>query len=158
MRVIRRIHGIRGRLLALEARFLAGRVVTRGPVGRAAVTTTRATPVRQGELVFPRRFAWLCGLVPSDAACYAEHLRVVLAEPGMVALLAACPQAIRVVAPLCWMVGISRADYVPGERVPCVVTAPADNAPPARVVVEVDAASQVALAAPGMGWVRFIPG
>jgi hypothetical protein len=115
--VMARIRRVRGILLALEARFLAGRVWPRA----------RRTVVVSGDVVsqagavraayarpLPNGFAWLCPLVPGDAACYAGHLRVVLEEPGMQALLAACPQAVRVLGPLCRMLGIARVEYVPG--------------------------------------------
>jgi hypothetical protein len=62
----------------------------------------------------PRRFGWLCPLVPGEAACFAGQMRVLLAEPEMQTLLAACPQAVRVLRPLCVMLGIERMDHVPG--------------------------------------------
>jgi hypothetical protein len=116
MLVMARIRRVRAVLLALEARFLAG--LLRTPVARVAAARDvmavreRAPPVATERL--PRRFAWLCPLVPGEAACFAGQLRVVLAEPGMQTLLAACPQALRVLRPLCVMLGIERADYVPG--------------------------------------------
>jgi hypothetical protein len=116
MVVVRRIHRVRGALLALEARFLAGRVRRR--VVRAVVVGSEPAVrvVRRRVSVaerLPRGFACLFPLVPGDAACFAGQLRVVLAEPGMVALLAGCPQAVRVLAPLCRMLGIEREVYVP---------------------------------------------
>ena len=114
MIVVRRIMRVRGLLLAIEARFLAG-VVLRSPraAGAAAVGVT-ARAAGPAAVRLPRGFAWLCPLVPSYAATYAQHLRILLAEPEMVALLAACPQAVRVLRPLCWMVGIAQAEWVPG--------------------------------------------
>lgn len=164
MMVIRQICGLRGRLLALEARFLAGTLPVRKPVVEGAIRAS-AGHVRGGmaggEAVgLPRGYAWLCALVPSDAAAYAEHIRGVLAEPQMVALLAACPQAVRVLRPLCWMVGIRRAEYAP--RVGAVagdVSVPVRKGSavptPAAVVVEDGLRRSFPI---GMEWLGFIPG
>jgi hypothetical protein len=67
----------------------------------------------RGETKLPRRFAWLLALVPCDAAAYASQLRVLLAEPEMMALLAASAQARRVLAPLCRMLGIEASVLAP---------------------------------------------
>ena len=57
----------------------------------------------------PRSFGWLLPLVPTEAACRATQLRAVLAEPEMVALIAAAPQATRLLRPLCRMLGLEPA-------------------------------------------------
>eukprot|EP01037_Dinobryon_pediforme_P001415 gene1415-1436_t len=124
MLVVRRIQRVRGALLALEARFLAGRVLRRRdrvPV-EVKVADARAPVVRVARAArWPVGFGWLCPLVPSYAATYAGHMRMVLAEPEMQALLAGCPQAVRVLGPLCRMLGIARAEYVPeGAEAPAV--------------------------------------
>ncbi len=125
MLVVRRIARLRGVLLAIEARFLAGVVLRcrREAGGVVAAREISACSEVAGRL--PVGLAWLCPLVPSDAAVQAGFLRVVLAEPGMVALLAACPQAVRAVGPLCRMLGIARVEYAPavassGEVAPVV--------------------------------------
>ncbi len=62
-------------------------------------------------------------MVPCEAACFAGQLRTVLAEPEMVALLEASPQARRALAPLCRMLGIE-ASVIAGRgenAVPAVV-------------------------------------
>jgi hypothetical protein len=160
--VVRRIHRVRGVLLALEARFLAGGIL---PGCRSAADVTARVrrsgasgPAECADVRLPRRFAWLCGLVPGEAACFAGQLRVVLAEPGMVALLASCPQAVRVVQPLCRMLGIARTDYVPDERAPppdddAIRVAPI--APLEAAVANVPSPAEVMM---GTGWTRFIPG
>jgi hypothetical protein len=158
--VCRRIMRVRGLLLALEARFLAGTLraprvaVVAASRGEAAARVTRAW--------LPRRFAWLCVLVPGDAACFAGQLRVVMAEPGMVALLGSSPQAVRAVGPLCRMLGIAREDFVPrADQVVMAVAALAAAAlipaRPVPVAEQMDAGT-FALATAGLGWIRFIPG
>lgn len=163
MAVVRRIQRVRGILLALEARFLAGLVLRSG---RAVGSQDLSARVRGGGpsaegasmLRLPTGFAWLCRFVPGDAASYAGQLRVVLAEPGMVALLASCPQAVRAVQPLCRMLGIARADYVPGERVATAIAAPVAPAAVAPWPVASSTVPTLAEAMAGMAWTRFIPG
>ena len=47
------------------------------------------------------RFGWLVRAVGYEAAGFGSQLRAVLETPEMVALLAACPEAGRVLRPLC---------------------------------------------------------
>ncbi len=61
--------------------------------------------------VFPCRFAWLCGAVPSlprrfGAAQFGGQLRHLLGDPEMIALIAASPRMRRTLRPLLWMLGI----------------------------------------------------
>ena len=166
--IYRRIQRVRELLVALEARFLAG-LVGSGQPARVAVVGGEA-PARDvgvpramqaSRVWLPRRFGWLCGLVPGEAASYAGQLRVVLAEPEMVALLAACPRAVRIVRPLCWMLGIERSDYVVGEGLVAVVqpeSEPGVTQIRAAAMPEMRLGDRVALATAGLSWVRFIPG
>jgi hypothetical protein len=90
-----------------------------------------ATEVRSGSVSpgdapgwrgLPRRFGWLIGLMPFEAAGYSSQLAHLLAEPEMVALLRDVPQAGRILGPLCWMLGIEAGLVRPGvlavERAP----------------------------------------
>jgi hypothetical protein len=103
-----RVRRIEGRIQRLLALFLAGRLRVRP---RAQVGARPGTRVGGGwpggvSTGLPRRFGWLMALVPYKAACFAGPLRTELAEPEMVALLGASPQARRVLRPLCRMLGI----------------------------------------------------
>ena len=81
----------------------------------------------------PRRFGWLIGLMPYEAAGYSSQLAHLLAEPEMVTLLRDVPQAGRILGPLCWMLGIEAAVIRPGGV--AVVRAPrAPAAPRIRAV------------------------
>jgi hypothetical protein len=153
--VVGRIKRVQARLIALEARFSAGLLLApRLRPGRAGAVTSR----RPGGL--PRRFGWLCEMVPGEAACFAGQLRVVLAEPGMVALLAASPQAVRMLRPVCRMLAIASGDYVPGDGV--LGDRAAAVALGARVLQESMTVAVVSAMVPpdlpGLEWVRFIPG
>jgi hypothetical protein len=100
--VCRRIRRVELQIKGLLARFTAGRLqVVAAPRSGGGGGGARATAGR-----LPSGFAWLLPLVPAEAACFAGQLRGVLAEPEMVALLEASPQARRVLRPLCRMLGI----------------------------------------------------
>ena len=100
--VWQRIRQVERRLLGMLARFRAGRL----RIGRAAGVRTGLGRRSGGSAGLPRGFGWLLALVPHEAAGFAGQLRVVLAEPEMAALIAAAPQARRVLGPLCRMLGI----------------------------------------------------
>ncbi len=102
-----RIKRTETRVLALVAAIRAGRV-RGGWVVEARATCASAAPraVPPAFLKVPRSFAWLIVLVPYHAAGYASQLRHLLAEPDMVALLAATPRLGKILRPLCRMLGI----------------------------------------------------
>jgi len=97
-----RLRRVSHRLAALAARAAAGRALTRRYVAPLA-------PIRQAPAApFPRlphKFAWLVRLVP-EAASSGSQLRHLLAEPEMAALVAASPQARRLLRPLCRMLAV----------------------------------------------------
>ena len=101
-----RIKRVEFRLLALMERIRMGR---HREGGARAVSPDRVATPRSGVAGcgLPRRFGWLIGLMPHEAACYGGQLATVLAEPEMVALLADVPQARRILAPLCRMLGVA---------------------------------------------------
>lgn len=105
-----------GRLRRIERQFLAlvRRLQSGGLRRRVVGRRLGATVVRKvGGRVLPRRFGWLLDLVPHEAACFAGQLRAVLDEPEMVALLAASPEAGRILAPLCRMLGVEAGVLAP---------------------------------------------
>jgi len=108
--VWQRVRRVEREIAGLMARFRAGRlrVLVAPRVGRAGLAR------RVVGSWLPRRFGWLLPLVPAEAAGYAGQVRAVLAEPEMMALLAAAPQARRVLRPLCRMLGIERGVLEPG--------------------------------------------
>lgn len=111
MAALARIRRVQVLVLALLERVRVGGVRVSGP--RAASVGPRAVGVRAAS-VLPRKFAWMCVMVPYEAAGYGSQLRAVLAEPEMAGLLAACPQAVRLLKPLCRALGVERADWEPG--------------------------------------------
>ncbi len=62
-------------------------------------------PARPQPLRLPRGFAWLVRRLP-QAASAASQLQHLLADPAMADLLAAAPQAGRLLRPLCQMLGV----------------------------------------------------
>ena len=99
------------RFARLFERFYAGTLALRlrkpGPRPKSA-----AVKLAAGEMLpdkpkqLPRAFGWLCKLIRPDGYLYADRLRVLLADPETEKLLAAGPQAGRLLRPLCKMFGI----------------------------------------------------
>ena len=113
----RRIGAIGIALERLMARFLAGKAMRRGPRAAAAVAGAVETPVvaaRRAESIWPREFSWLATLMAHHATCYTGQLELLLAEPQMVALLTASPQAARLLRPMCRMLGVTQSLLRPG--------------------------------------------
>jgi hypothetical protein len=91
------------------------RAVATKDLRAGATNDLRAEAIKdlRAGIKVPRGFGWLLPLVPCHAAGFAAQLRLQLADPEMVALLAASPQARRVLAPLCRMLGIEAALLTP---------------------------------------------
>jgi len=107
-----RLGEIGRRLERMLARFAAGckmrwAVRARGSEGRGA-SVAGGMRVR----LWPCGFGWLCRVGAHEAGGIGGYLRLVLAHPDMVALLAASPQAVRLLKPLCRALGI---EALPGE-------------------------------------------
>ncbi len=96
----RRLRRLGTRFAALAARVAAGRLRPARP--RPCVPRQRP-PAAPSPL--PRGRAWLMRLVP-EAAGAASQLQHLLTDPEMAALIAAAPQAGRILRPLCRMLGI----------------------------------------------------
>jgi len=97
------------RLARLTARFDA--LVACLTAGRpAAPRRQRTRPARKAPaagLRLPRGQAWLIRLLPGEAASYSCQLQALLADPQMAALLAAAPEAGRILRPLCRLLAIA---------------------------------------------------
>jgi len=92
-----RISATFGRIERMLVRFRAGRLwqVTH------RVTAPRRQMCRKPEMAMPRRFGWLVVAGGYQAAGFGCQLQAVLITPEMSALLAASPQARRILRPLC---------------------------------------------------------
>ena len=93
---------------SVEARMIqAGPLPPTRPSRPAAGATQRTS--RKTRL--PQSFAWLIRLVPGTAA-YAGQVQALVADPQTAALLAAAPQAGRILRPLCRMLAVPLPDYL----------------------------------------------
>ena len=92
-----RISATFGRIERMLVRFRAGRLwqVTH------RVTAPRRQMCRKPEMAIPRRFGWLVQAGGHQATGFGVQLQTELNTPEMVALLAASPQARRILRPLC---------------------------------------------------------
>ena len=106
---------VRLRHLAVRFEALAAKVRA-GRLPAAPVARLRAPPLPQRYRLpgrpqtyrLPRGFGWLLRLVPETVA-YGGQVEHLLADPKMTALLAASPQAGRILRPLCHMLAIKPA-------------------------------------------------
>jgi hypothetical protein len=126
----KRVNRVKNRFLALAALVQAGKI----PRERAAKPRARkgsgggvgSDGINWKKWLPMSRFAWLCWLMPSlanrfGAAQFGDQLRHLLGRAEMRAILAATPKAGRLLAPLCFMLGIDAAllrPVVPAVAVP----------------------------------------
>ncbi len=140
----RRLGEIGRRMAGLAARFQAGRLWRRAvrPAVARCGAAVRARPVR----VLPCGFGWLVKLAAHEAAGLGLQLRAVLEQPEMAALLAASPQAARVLRPLCRMLAVETSVLRPAEAVARVRARPTWPQAP-------DGVQDAACGAPAVGFV-----
>ena len=120
------------RFAALLARFRAGTLPTPRP---PRPRTRRAPADRPPYVRLPRTPGWLLGVMgPAGVAAYGVDLRQLLEDPEMQALLAAAPQAARLLRPLLTALSI---DPLPEILRP----PPKPTAPPAEPAEPVPAAT-----------------
>jgi hypothetical protein len=102
-----RLARLTARFDALVARLTAGHPAapTRPRTRSAATVPARKAPV--AGLRLPRSHTWLIRLLPGEAASYGSQLQAMLADPQMAALLAAAPEAGRILRPLCRLLAIT---------------------------------------------------
>lgn len=106
-----------GRIERLLLRFRAGRL------GRRIVAVPSKPHGRAGRAAppcLPRRFGWLVRAGSHQAMGYGSQLQALLGEPDMQALLAASPQAVRVLKPVCRALAVE----LPGAPAPVVAPKP----------------------------------
>ena len=92
-----RISGIAGRIERMLLRFRAGRLWRRTQTVRLVGAIRRQRRID----TLPRRFGWLVIAGGYRAAGFGSQLQTVLATAELTALLAASPQSIRLLRPLC---------------------------------------------------------
>ena len=111
----RRIGGIAGRIERMLVRFRAGRL------WRVTHRVTRVGAIRRANCTLPRRFGWLVQAGGHRAAAFGAQIQAVLAAPEMVELLAASPQAARMLRPLCRALAVALPGSVAQPRQPATL-------------------------------------
>ena len=118
------------RFAALAARVQAGKgVVAPTTRLRAAAEVPRLQAPRPRPPGLPQGFAWLARLAPSILPLRSQVCHL-LGDPELAALLAAAPQAGRILRPLCRMLGIEA-----GPEFPRALFAPPDPPPSPAVAL-----------------------
>ena len=102
-----------GQIERLLVRFQAGKLW--------CVTRRDASPARHDSkkpaVILPRRFGWLLQAGRHQAAYFGSQLQAVLSAPEIKELLAASPQARRILRPLCRALAVE----VPGVSAPPII-------------------------------------
>jgi hypothetical protein len=111
----RRIARVAGRIERMLVRFRAARLWR--VVGRKVRAGSGAIRPRRIDTL-PRRFGWLVRAGGHLAAGFGSQLQTVLAEPEMAALLAASPEAVRVLRPLCRALALELPCFADKPRTP----------------------------------------
>jgi hypothetical protein len=93
----RRVSQVAGKIERMLVRFRAGRLWRVSQRSRRVAGAIR----RRRIDTLPRRFGWLVQAGGYRAAGFGSQLQTVLNAPEMAALLAASPQAVRLLKPLC---------------------------------------------------------
>ncbi len=102
-----RLARLTARFDALVARLTAGHPAAPGRPRTRSASTAPARTAPAAALRLPRSQAWLIRLLPGEAASYGCQLQALLADPQMAALLAAAPEAGRILRPLCRLLAIA---------------------------------------------------
>ncbi len=129
-----RLHRINAIFQALAALIVAGKLPPERVCRPRSPRIHSAVPARPDPetpqpvwKLFSYRSAWLCAAVPSlprrfGAAQFGGQLQHLLADPEMMALIAASPRMRRTLRPLLWMLGIE-ASLIRPPPPPVVETA-----------------------------------
>jgi hypothetical protein len=138
----RKLTTARARFALLAQRFHDGTLAP--PKPRAAPgkspSPDDAAPRSRPPPILPRRFGWLCRLVPSLASMAGSQMETLLREPELEAMAAASPEVGKLIRSLLWMTGRKPPAYLappprarrvrpaPGRR-RAAAPAPAENPP-----------------------------
>jgi hypothetical protein len=107
----RRVSLVALRIERMLARFRAGRLLrVIGRAGRSGAIRGRA------NCTLPQRFGWLVRSGGYRAAGFGSQLQTVLAMPDMADLLAASPQAVRLLRPLCRALAVELPVFADAPR------------------------------------------
>jgi hypothetical protein len=98
------------RFAALVAKWQAGTLPAVRPPRKRPASERVARPIL--KVVLPRGFMWFRKLFPDTATPFAGTLSHHLHDPDMAALVAAAPQAGRILRPMCRMVGLKPPPYL----------------------------------------------
>lgn len=107
-----RLRRTAGRFDRLLARIAHGKDQPHAPRARAS---DPAAPARQ-KIAFPAPHGWLLKDLRHEGALYTQRLASLLSEPETAALIAHSPRMLRLLRPLCHMLGVRHAAVPPSLR------------------------------------------
>jgi hypothetical protein len=96
----------------LAQRFHDGTLAPPKPRPRPPASPAGAAPRTRPPPILPRRFGWLCRLVPSLASISGGQMERLLNDPELEAMAAASPEVGKLIRPLLWMTGKTPPAYL----------------------------------------------
>ena len=102
----------------LMARLLAGQLAKPRPARPRPARPDAAPALRPPRIRFPAARGWIVADLKHYAAVYGGQLTYLLGQPDHAERVAACPQAHRLLRPLCHMLGIAPACIPPLPKRP----------------------------------------
>jgi hypothetical protein len=154
--VHRRLGEILRRIEGMVARFQAGQLRPVGvrAAGEPGLGISGGARRAAGVRLWPGRSGWLVRAAAWEAAGFGSQLRAVLETPEMVAFLTACPQAVRVLRPVCRMLAIETQVLRPGVALGAAPVRVVRVRAGTRVPVEKLDLGRVPIPRGVMAWVR----
>jgi len=126
----------------LVARLTAGHPAAPARQRTRPTSTASARKAPAAGLRLPRSHTWLIRLLPGEAASYGCQLQALLADPQMAALLAAAPEAGRILRPLCRLLAITPEGLL---ALPSTAGKPAPKPRPAKPAPPLEPPSAISL-------------
>jgi len=123
-----RLQRLADRFTSLVARFNAGKLRLPDPARPALPRPTAAAPrtrwAPDADSRLPGAFGWVQRLLPESSVWPATALGLLVEQPEVADLMAAAPQAGRILRPLCHMLGIRPPPALAVPPRPCVPETP----------------------------------
>ena len=118
-RVWSRVSTANMRFIRLTGLVAAGRWSNRAPATTVRQTTPTPRAERPPAPSYPTAHGWIVHAIGWEAAGYTCQLEHLLADPAMVAFIAATPAAARILRPIVHMLGADPGPGLPGIPRPC---------------------------------------
>jgi hypothetical protein len=108
----RKLGMVQMRFASLAKRFHDGTLTPPKPRVKPPASPDGSAPRTRPPPILPRRFGWLCRLVPSLASAAGAQMERLLDDPELEAMAKASPEVGKLIRPLLWMTGRTPPAYL----------------------------------------------